>query len=67
MNSVQLTPVAIATIVVTRVLFAGIDLAKLYDPSTEVRVSVQLVLTMALSTVLTAAWMVGDTVQSTSE
>jgi hypothetical protein len=58
MNSAQLTAVAITTIVVAKTLFATVGLAKLYDPSAEVLVGVQLVLAMVLSTVSTVAWMV---------
>lgn len=55
MNSAALTTLAVTTIVIAQVLFATVGLAKLYDPSAEVLVGVQLVLAMALSTV---AWMV---------
>ena len=58
MNSAQLTAVAITTIVVAKILFATVGLAKLYEPSAEVLVGVQLVLATALSTVSTVAWMV---------
>jgi hypothetical protein len=58
MNSAQLTAVAITTIVVAKILFATVGLAKLYNPSVEVLVGVQLVLAIGLSTVSTVAWMV---------
>ena len=58
MNSAALTTLAITTIVIAQVLFATVGLAKLYEPSSEVLVGVQLVLAIALSTVSTVAWMV---------
>jgi len=58
MNSAALTTLAVTTIVIAQVLFATVGLAKLYDPSAEVLVGVQLVLATALSTVSTVAWMV---------
>jgi len=58
MNNAALTTLAITTIVIAQVLFATVGLAKLYEPSAEVLVGVQLVLAMALSTVSTVAWMV---------
>ncbi|MFC7029289.1 hypothetical protein ACFQH8_21175 [Halomicroarcula sp. GCM10025710] len=42
MNSAQLTAVAITTIVVAKILFAIVGLAKLYDTSAQVLVGVQL-------------------------
>lgn len=58
MNSAALTTLAITTVVIAQVLFAVVGLAKLYEPSAEVLLGVQLVLTTALSTVSTVAWMV---------
>lgn len=58
MNSAQLTIFAITTIVIAKVLFAVVELAKLYEPSTEALVGVQLVLATVLSTISTVAWMV---------
>ncbi|WP_049943861.1 hypothetical protein [Haloarcula argentinensis] len=58
MNSAQLTILAITTVVVAQILFAVVGLAKLYEPSAEVLVGVQLVLAIGLSTVSTVAWMV---------
>ncbi|MFC7251928.1 hypothetical protein ACFQJ5_19265 [Halomicroarcula sp. GCM10025324] len=57
MNSAQLTAVAITTIVVAKILFAIVGLAKLYDTSAQVLVGVQLVLAIGLSTLSTVAWM----------
>jgi hypothetical protein len=58
MNSAALIPLAITTVVIAQVLFATVGLAKLYDPSAEVLVGVQIVLVTALSTVSTVVWMV---------
>jgi hypothetical protein len=58
MNRAALTTLAVTTIVIAQVLFATVGLAKLYDPSTEVLVGVQLVLATALSTISTVTWMV---------
>jgi len=54
----QRTILAITTVVVAQILFAVVGLAKLYEPSTEVLIGIQLVLAIGLSTVSTVAWMV---------
>jgi len=58
MDSAQLTIFAITTIVIAKVLFVVVGLARLYEPSTEVLVGVQLVLATVLSTISTVAWMI---------
>ena len=51
MNSVARTTLAITTIVIAKILFAVVGLAKLYEPSAEVLVGVQIILVTVLSAV----------------